>query len=214
MQRNISVFDIRFALKQEIQRRERRKEELQSRDRESVRKIEGQKGNIYCYNCGIKGHMAAECNRNKRCFNCQRFNHIAAECREPRRNQPPMGRGQGGNFQMGIRGRIMRQHVGRSEIAMKTNDEAVISEKRQISLADKVAKITDRGYNVTFNKFEAIVYKRLNEAVMTAVRVKDSYYVKTFLVSRTNERTTMVTAESDVLGHANKEVIEEMKKED
>lgn len=129
MQRNISVFDIRFALKQEIQRRERRKKERQSRDRESVRKVEGQKGNIYCYNCGTKGHMAAECNRNKRCFNCQRFNHIAAECREPRRNQPPVGRGQERNFQMGIRGRITRQHVGRSEIAMKTSDEAVISVK-------------------------------------------------------------------------------------
>lgn len=49
---------------------------------------------------------------------------------------------------------------------------------------------------------------------MTAVRVKDSYYVKTFLVSRTNERTAMVTVESDVLDHANKEVIKEMKKED
>lgn len=48
---NLSVKDIR--LKQEIQRRERRKEDKLSRDRESVRKVkEGQKGDIYCYNCG------------------------------------------------------------------------------------------------------------------------------------------------------------------
>ncbi|KOX79109.1 hypothetical protein WN51_09919 [Melipona quadrifasciata] len=49
---------------------------------------------------------------------------------------------------------------------------------------------------------------------MIAVKVEDLYYVRTFLV---NERTAVVITESDVwhkrLGHANKEVLEDMKKE-
>ncbi|KOX76706.1 hypothetical protein WN51_11061 [Melipona quadrifasciata] len=81
---------------------ERKKKRRLTRDRESVRKVKGQKGDIYCYNCETKGHMAVECDRDKRCFNCQRFNHIAAECHETRK-------------------RVTKQQEGRNELAMKTS---------------------------------------------------------------------------------------------
>ena len=58
--------DIRFALKQEELRRMKRKEEKTSREYEAVRKVkEGDRTDGNCYNCGIKGHLAANSKKEK-----------------------------------------------------------------------------------------------------------------------------------------------------
>lgn len=260
-QREITINDIRYALKQEELRRNKRKEERTSRD-EYVRKArEKSRSDITCYNCGMKGHTSSECRNKQKCYNCQGFNYIAADCKEPRRCT---SRGRG--FRANTRARARGRGRGQSEVTLKTADEAVLSandkmhestiranekneqrindnykgcmwlldsgatshmasskvfesleeDKRDISLADKegkklisdgrgeviikqgsnngkirlknvlcvpdinmnllsVAKITDHGYSVKFDKYGAIVYRNEKEIEMTAVREENAY---------------------------------------
>ena len=128
IQKNISINDIRFALKQEEQRREMRKVEGRSfKDHELIPKVkERSKNDICCFKCGMRGHMAVECSRNQRCFNCQGYNHIAANCRKSKQNIPSTKSGRAGNFQWESQGKYTRQNLGRDEISMRTSDEAVM----------------------------------------------------------------------------------------
>lgn len=243
-QREITINDIQYALKQEKLRKNKRKEERTSRD-DYVRKARKKsRSDLACYNCGMKGHTSSECRNKQKCFNCQGFNHIAPDCKEPKR---------GASRERGFRENWRRRGKGRGrghEVTLKTTDEAVLSvsdsihvsmaqankeneqrihdnskdcmwlldsgatshmacskvmfqsienDRRDISLADKggkklisngrgeivvkqgsdngkirlknvlcvpdininllsVAKITDHGYNVRFDKYGAIVY--------------------------------------------------------
>jgi len=74
-----------------------------------------------------------------------------------------------------------------------------------------VAKITDHGYSVKFDKHGAIIYKN-KEIKMTAVREENAYYVKSSIV---RNETATATKDIDIwhkrFGHANKRIVEEMK---
>lgn len=78
-----------------------------------------------------------------------------------------------------------------------------------------VAKITDHGYNVKFDKHGAVIYRNENDIMMTAVRKENAYFVRSSII--TNEGAAAME-DMDVwhrrLGHVNKRIIEEMKKED
>ena len=73
---------------------------------------------------------------------------------------------------------------------------------------------SNRGYNVNFNKFGALVYKEPGDIKMTAVRIKNAYCVSFFLV---NERAAAASTEEDIwhkrMGHAHKEITNQMKRE-
>ena len=77
-----------------------------------------------------------------------------------------------------------------------------------------VAKMTDYGYKVTYDKHGAIVYKEGGEVDLMAVRERNSYYVNS-IVKRAERINT--ANENDIwhkrLGHASKGIIEEMKNE-
>ena len=120
-QKDVSIGDIRYALKQEELRKERRREEKPSRDQEKVRRVKDKSRNDICYNCGMKGHMSNECYNKLKCFNCQGFYHTSAECKEPKMNMPSRGRGYRGNS----RGRSAGRGRGRSEVTLTTSEEAV-----------------------------------------------------------------------------------------
>jgi len=121
-QREIIINDIRYALKQEELRRDKRNEEKISKD-ECVRKArEKSRNNVMCYNCGLKGHTSSECRNKQKCFNCQGFNHIAANCNEPKK-----GSLQGRGFKRISRDRGKRRGYGNNEVTLKTSDEAVLS---------------------------------------------------------------------------------------
>ena len=55
------------------------------RKRERAREKESTK-DIECYNCGKKGHMAADCKNEKvvKCYNCGKAGHMSKECRQPK----------------------------------------------------------------------------------------------------------------------------------
>lgn len=286
-QRELTINDIRYALKQEELRKTRRKEEKTSRD-EHARKVRDKpKNDITCYNCGMKGHKLSECRNKQKCFNCQRYGHITANRKEPKKNTS-RGRALRGNS----RTRGIGRNQGRGENTMKTSDERVMRvrdyvqsndakdciwlldsgatsymvsdeailenleiEKRDISLADKngkklysngkgetmikqdtyndrirlknvlcvpdinvnllsVAKITDHGYNIKFDKYRAIVYRDNKEIIMTAEREENAYYVKT---SISTEKAGVIN-DTDIshkrLEHTNKRIVEQMRKED
>ncbi|XP_043527949.1 uncharacterized protein LOC122538172 isoform X1 [Frieseomelitta varia] len=75
-----------------------------------------------------------------------------------------------------------------------------------------VAKITDHGYNVNFSKYGAIVYSKSN-GIHDSGREQDAYYVRTFI---NHEKTAAMSTNDDIwhkrLEHANKDIIEEMRK--
>lgn len=77
-----------------------------------------------------------------------------------------------------------------------------------------VAKITDHGYNVKFDKNGAVVYRTGVDSKLTAVRQENAYYVRSLIM---NDEEAAVTEDMNIwhkrLGHANKRVIEDMKKE-
>lgn len=135
-QKEITIInDIRYALKQEELRRNKRKEEKTSRD-EYVRKTrEKSKSDIVCYNYGMKGHTSSECRNKQKCFNCQRFNHIAADCKEPKKFAP---RGRG--YRGASKGRGTGRGYGQTEVTLKTTDEAVLSVRNKTQVSDTYEK--------------------------------------------------------------------------
>ncbi|KOX68384.1 hypothetical protein WN51_07617, partial [Melipona quadrifasciata] len=70
-----------------------------------------------------------------------------------------------------------------------------------------VAKITDHGYDVNFNKYGALMYNKSDGIQMTAVRVQDAYYVRT---SINYEKAAAVLTSNEIwhkrFGHANKDI--------
>ena len=78
-----------------------------------------------------------------------------------------------------------------------------------------VARITDNGYEVKFNKYGAIIYKEPDDIKMTAVRVGKAYYTRLMIMS---DEVAGMTVNTDIwhkrLGHVNEKVIDEMRKED
>ncbi|KMQ85551.1 rna-dependent dna polymerase [Lasius niger] len=85
-QSDITINNIRYALKQEELRRSVKKEEKTSKEEYVRRAKEKTKNDVTCYNCGMKGHISSECRNKQKCFNCQGFNHIAAECKQPKKD--------------------------------------------------------------------------------------------------------------------------------
>ena len=66
--RDVTVNDVRYTLQQEELRKEKRREEKAPRDHENVRKVrEKMKSDLYCYNCGKKGHKSDECYGKQKC---------------------------------------------------------------------------------------------------------------------------------------------------
>lgn len=57
----------------------------------------------------------------KKCFNCQEFNHIAADSKEQKRTTL-----QGRDYKNISRGRGSGRGYGRTEVTLKTKDEAVL----------------------------------------------------------------------------------------
>lgn len=61
---------------------------------------------------------------------------------------------------------------------------------------------------VNFNKFGAIVYKEPDDIKMTVVRIKNAYYVRSFLA---NGRAAAASTEEDIwhkrMDHVHKEII-------
>ncbi|CAK9809372.1 Retrovirus-related Pol polyprotein from transposon TNT 1-94 [Anthophora plagiata] len=111
----------------------------------------------------------------------------------------------------GIGDVVIRQHKIEDTIHLKN----VLCVPNLSTNLLSVAKITDYGYNVNFDKDGAIVYKKKGKTQMFAVREGNPYYVRTKIVK--NEK--VATAKSDCiwhkrLGHANEQVIRDMKGED
>lgn len=67
-QKEITINDIRYALKQEELRKNNQKEEKTSREENVRRAREKSKSDIVCYNCGMKGHTSSECRNKKKMF--------------------------------------------------------------------------------------------------------------------------------------------------
>ncbi|XP_011066438.1 PREDICTED: uncharacterized protein LOC105153358 isoform X1 [Acromyrmex echinatior] len=158
-QRELTINDIRYALKQEEIRRDKHKDEKTSKE-EYVRKARDKSRNNYtCYNCGMSGHKSSECRNRKKCFNCQGYNHIAVDCREQKRN---VSRGRG--FRGISRGRGRGRSQGYNESTLKTTDEAVLTVRDrshrtiQETLADKEGKkLTSDG------RGEIVIKQNFNE---------------------------------------------------
>lgn len=78
-----------------------------------------------------------------------------------------------------------------------------------------VAKITENGYDVKFDKYGAVVYNNREEIIMRAERDGNAYYVNSSML---NNETAATSQDIDIwhrrLGHANMKIIKEMKKED
>jgi len=77
-----------------------------------------------------------------------------------------------------------------------------------------VAKITDYGYNVRFDKNEAVVYRNGEEIIMKAVREENAYYVRSSIKKETAAKVDDINIWHKRFGHTNKSLVEEMKRED
>ncbi|XP_076301279.1 uncharacterized protein LOC143219195 [Lasioglossum baleicum] len=127
-QREVTLNEIRYALKQEEERNERRRGERIQRDQEGIRRAKEKTNNeTCCFNCGKKGHVSRECYGKVKCFNCQGYGHKSNECNETRNSKPTRGRGQRGRFQR--RGHQERYGYGRGrgEAMMSTSEENVMT---------------------------------------------------------------------------------------
>ncbi|XP_076660880.1 uncharacterized protein LOC143364367 isoform X1 [Halictus rubicundus] len=126
-QRALTVNDIRFSLKQEELRKEKRNDDKTHREYEKVRNVRDIKKNEFrCHNCGIKGHAAHECYKEKRCYNCQGYGHIAADCRIKKYHNYSQGRGIHKPNQRGTRGRVAGWYQNKKEASSRTTDESVM----------------------------------------------------------------------------------------
>lgn len=78
-----------------------------------------------------------------------------------------------------------------------------------------VAKFTDFGYKVEFDRNGVTIYKKKDEIHMKAVREGNGYYVKSMII---NDELVTTTKEDSIwhrrLGHGNSKVIEDMKTQD
>lgn len=125
-QKELTVYNIRYGLKQEELRKSIRKKERM--DNEQVKRArEKARYNVCCYNCGKKGYTAGECRNKQKCFNCQGFNHIAADCKVEKRTF--RGRGYRGTS----RARGFGRGREKSEITMNTKDEAVMTVRDEVT---------------------------------------------------------------------------------
>lgn len=150
-QRELTLNDIRYALKQEESRKHKRNEERTSRE-ESVRRLRDKsKFGVACYNCGMKGHVSNECRNKQKCFNCQGFGHISADCKEPKRIAS-RGRGTRGNS----RGRGFGGRRGQNEVTLKTADESVLTVRDSAHVSMSSCK--NRDNEVTKNNYNDCVW--------------------------------------------------------
>lgn len=106
---------------------------------------------------------------------------------------------------------IMRQSWNKDRIRLKN---VLCVPEINMNLMS-VAKITDYGYNVKFDRSEAIVCNEEGEIKMRAIREENAYYIKSSLL---NEATAVTMENLETwhkrLGHVNKKIIEDMKKEE
>ncbi|XP_017760138.1 PREDICTED: uncharacterized protein LOC108550788 [Eufriesea mexicana] len=182
--RDLEINDIRFALKQEESRREKRKDVSGYREHERVRNARDTvKNDLRCHNCGMEGHTANECYREKRCYNCQNFGHIAANCKV-RRNQNYHGRGTRKEFQRGQRGRSTGQNRNRTEVSLRTTDEAVLT-ARELPIEETTSESSPEDKEETMQT-SPIEYKNSNEAVFATAEeeefIKDTKKARTWLL--------------------------------
>lgn len=134
-QANVTINDIRYALKQEEMRKERGRED---RGNENVRKVrEGTRNDINCFKCGKRGHYADKCRARQRCFNCNGTDHIAVECNKQR--QFTTTRARGNSYSGNTRGRGYHGQR-RGERMMRTTDESVMRVSESASANESVHK--------------------------------------------------------------------------
>ncbi|KAG5312867.1 POLX protein, partial [Pseudoatta argentina] len=169
-----------------------------------------------CLYCGGNKHEAgteSSCSRveGDKCINCK-GNHLATskECDDTR--DVTLADKEGKKLTSNGKGEIViKQNLNNDRIRLKN---VLCVPDININLLS-VAKITDHGNKVEFNKYGAIVYRNKDEIKMTAVRKENAYYVKSSVIK--NEQAAR-TSEIDIwhkrFGHTNKKINEEMKKED
>ena len=154
-QRDTTINDVRYALKQEEARREKRKEDRTTRDQEGVRRAkEKLKGELSCYNCGKRGHMSRDCYGSKKCYNCQGVGHISTDCKETRNYKSSRGRGQRGGFQRKNHQREDGRGCGRGEAKMTTTEEAVRTASDQICANETERNIQEGVGDTNIKKLE------------------------------------------------------------
>ncbi|OAD46907.1 hypothetical protein WN48_09715, partial [Eufriesea mexicana] len=77
-QKEAIMNEIRYALKLEEMRKEKRKEERAQKDREDVKRAKDKtKNDAICHNCGKRGHVTTEC------YECKEPKHYKEEEKEP-----------------------------------------------------------------------------------------------------------------------------------